>query len=385
MRERLRQLPAWARYASAVVLAAIAVGLRVLMDRLLTPEIHAFLFFYPAIVVAAIYFGVGPALAATAVCVASIAYFIVPVSRWFALKEPIDITDIGVFVILVIALSLLVDAQGRARERAVESRRQIEDYARKLEREVAERQRAEEALRQSNTDLEDFSHIVSHDLKEPLRGIMMTAKFALDDHGDKLPPDGRRQLETLVRLPTRLAEMLDALLDYSRVWRSDLGITETDLGAVVAEVIDSLRPWLAEHHAQVTVAGKLPTLRCDRIRVAQIFSNLIANGVKYNKSEPKRIEIGARDGALYVKDNGIGIPPEKIPQIFRMFRRLHGQDQYGGGTGSGLALVKKTVERHGGRVWVESAPGQGSTFLFTLTPDQQATLAEVKLERRVSA
>jgi signal transduction histidine kinase len=367
------------------VLAAVAVGLRVLMDRLVTPEVHAFLFFYPAIVVAAIYLGVGPAMAATAVCVASVAYFMVPVTRWFTLAEPLDITDIGVFVVLAVALAFLVDAQRRAHERAVGAGRQLEEYARKLEREVAERQRVEEALRQSNTDLEDFSHIVSHDLKEPLRGIMMTAKFALDDHGDKLPPEGRHQLETLVRLPTRLAGMLDALLDYSRVWRSDLGVTDADLGAVVTDVVDSLRPWLTEHHAEVSVATQLPTLRCDPIRVGQVFSNLIANGVKYNQSDPKRIEVGARNGALYVKDNGIGIPPEKVPQIFRMFRRLHGQDQFGGGTGSGLALVKKTVERHGGHVWVESTPGQGSTFLFTLSPEKPVSLAEVKMERTVSA
>jgi signal transduction histidine kinase len=287
-----------------------------------------------------------------------------------ALEEPLDITDIGVFVVLAALLALILDYQRVARQRMVAAHQSVQEYAARLEREVAERSRAEEALRQSNADLEDFAHLVSHDLKEPLRGIMLTAKFTLDDHGDKLPPEGRAQLETLVRLPTRLAAMLDALLEYSRAWRADLGIQSVDLGRLVGETVDSLRPWLKEQSAEAAVVTPMPTVRCDPARASQIFGNLITNGVKYNRSEAKRVEVGATgEGALFVRDNGIGIPPDKASHIFRMFRRLHAKDEFGGGTGSGLALAKKIVERHGGRIWVESRPGQGATFFFTLCPE----------------
>jgi light-regulated signal transduction histidine kinase (bacteriophytochrome) len=369
---------------SAILVACLAVALRQLIDTLLNPQIHAFLLYYPAVILSALYLGLGPALVSLAVCVASIAVFIVPVSRWFHLEEPLDITDIGVFVALAAMLSMLVDSQRRSRERATQTKRQLEDYARRLENEAAERARAERSLRQSHEDLEDLVHIVSHDLKEPLRGITATATFLRDDYADKLPQDGKDRLATLIRLPVKLAGMIDALLEYSQAWRGELNLADTDLSKVVGDVVDSLRPWLAHQHAEVVI-NPLPTLRCDRVRVAQVFSNLITNGAKYSRAEHKRVEVGAaHDGALYVRDNGIGIPPNQTQQIWRMFKRLHRTEDFGGGTGSGLALVKKTIERHGGRIWVESTPGQGSTFYFTLSP-QAAAEREPKIEQRVSA
>src|SRR5262245_49804442 len=261
------------------------------------------------------YFGVVGGVSCIAASVVSIA-FIVPVNRWFNLQEPLDITDIGVFVVLAGVLVFLVNAQRRARQRGAADKRQIEEYAGRLEREVAERARAEESLRQSHSDLEDLVHIVSHDLKEPLRGIAMTAAFLKEDHADKLPPDGKERVETLIRLPAKLAGMIDALLDYSRAWRGELRCEETDLSRVGAEVAEALQPWLATQHAELEVKP-LPTVACDRARVAQVLRNLITNAVKYNQSDPKRIEVGAADGTLYVKDNGIGIPEGQTQQIWR--------------------------------------------------------------------
>lgn len=244
------------------------------------------------------------------------------------------------------------------------------------ERKAAEDQLAQQAraLARSNTDLEDFAYVVSHDLKEPLRGIANFAGFVLEDAGPKLDGDDKDKLHTLVRLSHRMLSLLDSLLEYSRVGRAQMAVAENDLGQLAARAVETLSPWLSEQGAEVRVNGPLPRVRCDAVRVEQVFTNLITNGVKYNDRAERRVEIGATENgrgspAFYVKDNGIGVPERHRTLIFKMFRRLHARDRYGGGTGSGLAIVKAIVERHGGRIWMEGVPGEGSTFWFTLGSD----------------
>jgi len=157
-----------------------------------------------------------------------------------------------------------------------------------------------------------------------------------------------------------------------------------DLNSVVAEALEMVDARRLERVCEISVAGTLPWVDCDRVRVREIFVNLLSNALKYNDKPVCRIEMGcdrstkasasadrpegtAGHTVFYVKDNGIGIAPHHVEQIFKMFRRLHGRDDFGGGNGTGLTIVKKLVERHGGRVWVRSVPGQGTTFSFTLT------------------
>jgi chemotaxis family two-component system sensor kinase Cph1 len=140
---------------------------------------------------------------------------------------------------------------------------------------------------------------------------------------------------------------------------------------VVAEVVDSLGFNLQEGHVEIRVPRPLPVVRCDRVRVRELFHNLVINAMKYNDKAEKWIEIGSVQGgggppALYVRDNGIGIQEKHFDSIFRIFKRLHGRDKFGGGTGAGLTIVKKIVERHNGRIWVESKVGEGTTVYFTL-------------------
>jgi signal transduction histidine kinase len=264
----------------------------------------------------------------------------------------------------------------RAKE---ELERRVEERTRELAQELAERRRAERQLAernlelaQSNRELDDFAYIASHDLKEPLRGIHNFALFLLEDYGDELDLDGRSKLETLPRLTRRMEALIDSLLQFSRVGRVDLAIDRVDLGEIVAGVVESLALGLAEQGVEVRVPRPLPAVRCDRARVGEIFHNLVANAVRYNDKPRKWVEVGYLDGAagrppvFYVRDNGIGIPRKHFDAIFRIFKRLHGRDQFGGGTGAGLTIVKKIVERHHGRVWVESTPGEGTTFYFTL-------------------
>lgn len=368
---RSLRLNPWVRYAAGVGLAGMVLALRLSLDRFLVSE-SPFLLSYPAVVLAALYLGRGPSLLCLALCTANVAYFEKPATGWFDLSQPVDITDLALFVVLAAGLALLLVSQRRAQASAEAARQDAQEHARRLEVEIAERQRAEAALKRSNDDLEDYAHIVSHDLKEPLRGITTTAGFLIEDFGERLGDEGRHKLETLVRLPQRMSALLDALLEYASVGRAELAMKRTDLASVIAEVCERLRTWLDERHALVEVETKLPEALCDRARVGQVFANLIANGVKYNESREPRVRVGARlEGPIpvyYVRDNGIGIAPRHAARMFRMFSRLHGRERYGGGTGSGLALAKKTVERHGGRIWFESSPGQGTTFFFTLGP-----------------
>ena len=157
---------------------------------------------------------------------------------------------------------------------------------------------------------------------------------------------------------------------YSRVGRANLAIQETNLDEVVKEVRESLEIVLEERGVELRVPAPLPTLRCDKVRVAEVFRNLISNAMKYNDKPVKWIEVGYEAQAFYVSDNGIGIREKHLDAIFRIFKRLHARDQYGGGTGAGLSIVKKIVERHGGRIWIESKFGEGSRFNFTLEPEK---------------
>jgi signal transduction histidine kinase len=261
-----------------------------------------------------------------------------------------------------------------------------------LEARTRELARTNEELERSNQDLDDFAYIASHDLKEPLRGIANYSTFLAEDYAEKLDDEGREKLDTLKRLCARMDTLITSLLHYSRVGRAELAVEHTDLDALVSEVLDSLRLALEEQRVQVRIPEPLPKLRCDAVRIREVFHNLITNAIKYNDKPEKWIEIGCRrvpasgdnteastaacdsDVSLifYIQDNGIGIRERHLESVFRIFKRLHGRDKFGGGSGAGLTFVKQIVERHGGRVWVESTPGEGSTFYFTLQADRRS-------------
>ncbi|HSS75819.1 MAG TPA: ATP-binding protein, partial [Thermoanaerobaculia bacterium] len=250
-----------------------------------------------------------------------------------------------------------------------------EDLEQRVDERTRELARRNEELFQSNKELDDFAYIASHDLKEPLRGIHNFSNFLLEDYADKLAGDGRSKLETLIRLSRRMETLIDSLLQFSRLGRVDLAIDRVDLNEIVAEVLDSLAITLQEEKVEIRLPRPLPRVRADRARVGEIFSNLVVNAMKYNDKPQKWIEIGTtRNGSstdegppvFYVRDNGVGIPEKHYDAVFRIFKRLHGRDQFGGGTGAGLTIVKKIVERHHGRIWIQSSPGEGTTFYFTL-------------------
>jgi len=243
-------------------------------------------------------------------------------------------------------------------------------------------------LTQSNEELDAFAYVASHDLKEPLRGIHKYAHQLLED-ATITDAEQRRKLDGLMRLTVRMDSLLDSLLHFSRVGRALLQTEDTDLNELVNEAIEMVDARRAEGPTEIAIPRPLPHAQCDRVRCREIFVNLLSNALKYNDKAQKRVEVGfiarhevhprpgcpsgsAERTIYYVQDNGIGIPARHCEQVFKMFKRLHGRDEYGGGTGAGLTIVQKLVERHHGRVWLDSTPGEATTFYFTLAAQEEA-------------
>lgn len=243
-------------------------------------------------------------------------------------------------------------------------------------RKAEELARVNRELERSNQELDAFAYIASHDLKEPLRGIHNYSSFLLEDYGNVLDEDGLAKLQTLMRLTQRMEDLIESLLHFSRLGRVELVLEPLDLDDLVKNsVLDLLKARITESGAEIRIPRPLPTVRCDRVQGSELFANLIGNAIKYNDKPHKWVEIGYLDPdeedespyyTFYVKDNGIGIRERHFDSVFRIFKRLHARDRYGGGTGVGLTIAKKIVERHGGTIWLESTYGKGTTFYFTL-------------------
>lgn len=225
-------------------------------------------------------------------------------------------------------------------------------------------------LTRSNEELDAFAYVASHDLKEPLRGISKYAHQLLESAAST-DGEARLRLAGLMRLTLRMDSLLDSLLHFSRVGRATLQFQPVDLNEALDEALEMVAARSQEVPTSNRLPEPLPTVECDRMRVREIFVNLLSNALKYNDRPQREIEIGwraddARGPVFFVRDNGIGIEPRHFETVFKMFRRLHGRDEFGGGSGAGLSIVQKLVTQHRGTVWLESTPGTGSTFFFTL-------------------
>ncbi len=228
-------------------------------------------------------------------------------------------------------------------------------------------------LGRSNAELEQFAYVASHDLQEPLRMMSSFAQLLGKRYRGKLDSDADDFIGYIVDGAARMQHLITDLLTYSRVGRAARDTASTDCSAVIATVRTNLGRMIEDSGAQV-IAEALPSVPVEQSQLLQLFQNLIANAIKFQKdAEPPSIHIGARregkEWLFWVRDNGIGIEPQYADRIFLVFQRLHNREKYPG-TGIGLAICKKVVERYGGRIWVESQPGQGSLFYFTLPAEQ---------------
>jgi signal transduction histidine kinase/PAS domain-containing protein len=241
--------------------------------------------------------------------------------------------------------------------------------------EMAERKRAQqileqsaEELKRSNRDLEAFAYVASHDLQEPLRAVGGYAKLLERSLADKLDSKELEHLIGTIEGAARMERLINDLLAYSRVGATGGPLISADLNAVLQDALRNLQAATRQSQATIT-HDSLPTVAADSAQITQLFQNLIGNAIKFCNPRRPEIHIGARKESgrwiISVRDNGIGIAPENFKRVFQIFQRLHTREKYPG-TGVGLAICQRIVERHGGDIWVESQPGQGSTFYFSL-------------------
>jgi light-regulated signal transduction histidine kinase (bacteriophytochrome) len=242
-------------------------------------------------------------------------------------------------------------------------------------RDVTERKQTEDALKRSwadlarsNAELEQFAYIASHDLQEPLRAVSGCVQLLQQRYQGQLDARADELIAHAVDGSTRMQTLIRDLLAYARVSTRGRGLEPTDCGTVVKQALSNLATAIQESGGVVTYEA-LPTVVADPTQLLQVFQNLIGNAVKYRAERPPEVHIGVEqrtgEWEFAVCDNGIGIDPQYFERIFGIFQRLHTRTEYPG-TGIGLALCKKIIECHGGRIWVASQPGKGSTFFFTI-------------------
>jgi signal transduction histidine kinase len=217
-----------------------------------------------------------------------------------------------------------------------------------------------------NEELSHFAYVVSHDLKAPLRGVKMITEWLCEDYAEKLGPEAREELDLLQNRVGRMHNLIDGVLQYSRIGRIREDITPIDLNELIPDIVDTIAP---PENVRITVKAPLPTIKSEPTRITQVFQNLLVNAVTYMDKPQGRIEVACVEQGdawrFSIADNGPGIEEKHFERIFRIFQTLAPRDETES-TGVGLTLVKKIVEMYGGAVWVESEIGHGSTFFFTL-------------------
>jgi signal transduction histidine kinase len=360
-------LPHWTR-AQTIEFIALLVALLVLADRIFTRFLAPNLgtvpimsMVGPPLIWAALRFG--PRVTSTAsLLLATIATTGTLLGRGFFAQMPAGhaLTLLLTYLLISVSTTLLIAVIGRERERALEL---LRSKTRELER--------------SNTDLEQFAYVASHDLQEPLRNLLLYLELVEHESGSGLNSKSREHLSVARQSGIRMRGLIQDLLAYARTGVRKQTTAEVDVRDVAKTVIGDLKSAIDESRAKVEV-GLLPKLRTDPIQVGEVLQNLIGNAIKFRRGTEPRVQIGSvrenSEWRFYVRDDGIGIAPSEQEKVFEIFHRLNPRDLYSG-NGIGLATCKRIIERLGGRIWIESRPGAGSTLWFTLPAETNGAAA----------
>jgi len=254
-----------------------------------------------------------------------------------------------------------------------------------VEEKKEELEKQHELLAEANRELDAFTHTVSHDLQAPLRGVASFATFLEEDYKDKLDEEGREHLKEIRQGTTRMSTLIQDLLALSRITRIKNPFEEVDINEMIVAVCKRIEFDINKHKVTMNIDKMMPTIVCDRIKLTEVFLNLINNAIKFSSKQKESpiVDVKYEDaGDFYqfsVKDNGIGIDPKYHDKVFGIFKRLHSQDEFEG-SGAGLGIVKKVVDDHKGKVWIESEAGKGTKFLFTIPKNLEISKVEEEKE-----
>jgi signal transduction histidine kinase len=304
------------------------------------------------------------------------------------LKKPFDSAEVAQLAVALTEkwnLARQAEVKAEQLEQMVKERTdQLTEANNQLKLEIAEREKVELRLTELlkkvdniNTELKDFASIVSHDLKAPLRGIKTVATWILEDCRDKFDEQTNEQMNLLLSRVERMYNLIDGVLQYSKVGKVEEGQVRVDLERFLPEVINMIVP---PDNIEVVIEDKLPVIQCWETHIMELFQNLVSNAVKYMDKPQGKIRIGCveEDGfwKFSIADNGPGIEEKHFERIFKMFQVLS-VDEESKGTGVGLTVAKKIVELYGGKIWLESKLGEGTTFFFTLPGQEAETTNEI--------
>jgi signal transduction histidine kinase len=360
------------RYVVAILSIGAAALTHALLGRALGDR-GVYLTFWPAIMLSSWYGGLGPGLVTT---VGSVIFAQLIWMRWHdsLMRGVTDVIVQGAFIVLAVLIAILNEQRLRAIDRANLSERRAQEHQKRLQNELEQRQeleddliRANRSLARSNEDLVSFGHMISHDLQEPLRTMIIYAELLGRKYAHALQGEGIEWLGYIESSGKRLSKMVRNLLEYSKTANRDIGnLTTVNLASLVRLAEQNLNDLVRETGTEISI-DNLPSVNGDELQLVQVFQNLISNAMKYRGTLPPKIEIAAEPAESHwiirVTDNGIGIDPAQREIIFKPFVRATNQSD---GSGIGLAICRRIVARHGGKIWADSAPGQGTTFYFSL-------------------